>query len=185
VTGLAELIAKGLEILTDLIPRLKLVPRTCRAVVWILGFRPRALYGLLVIWPVFETVEDADLREDATRFQPTVLWTKDGHEVAVGSVLTWAIEDPVTVHETINDVQGWVEEKTESVLPELVGAYTLSELQRKAAGAADGKWALNQHLLVKAKKLLEPKGIRAIDARVSFTSRTRVFRLLGDPAVVE
>ncbi len=173
-----SLLAKGLEIITSFLPRPMLVPKTQRAVVWILGFAPRSLYGLLIIWPLVETVETADLREEATPFEPTVLWTKDGQEVSIGAVLTWAIADPRAAHGRVGDLTEWIGEKVESILPRIVGTYTLVELQRKAAGGEGREWALDRHLLVEAEKMLSPYGVKAISARVNFTARTKVYRVI-------
>lgn len=178
MTGLGQILGQVLEILTDLIPRPVYVPRCQRGAVWFLWWGPWSVYGPLIVWPICMELETIDVREDATVFEPTVLWTKDGREVAVGAVLTWAVGDAKVALDTVNDITSFVGEKLESVLPTLVGQYDLEELQRKAAGGEGREWALNRHLLSATVALLEPYGIRVIDARVNFTSRARVFRLL-------
>lgn len=163
------------------LPRPLYVPRFEAVVRWTLGRNPRVFSGC-VLWhvPLLQEYERIDLRADATEFPPVVLWTKNGEEVALGMVIVWRVGDPLRCAEQVNGLGYLVAKVGESVLPELVGSFTLEELRRKAAGGEGREWGVNAHLERKLAAAFAEYGITVDRARVNFTSsRVRAFKLIG------
>lgn len=178
--SLFDLIAKLLEYLVVWVPRPLLVAKYEAVIRWMTGHNPTRIYGLTWWMPLIHQIERIDLRIDATEFEPKVLWTRDGKEVAIGMVIAWRVCDPVRCAETVNGLGTLVSRLGESVLPELVGQFTLEQLKRKAAGGEGREWAFDQHLRTALDRLFEPYGIEVASARVNFTSdRVRTFKLIG------
>lgn len=175
-----DLIARLFEYLVVWVPRPLLVPPIQSCVRWTLGNEPVRLYGLSWWMPLIHQIEHIDLRVDATEFEPKVLWTRDGKEAAIGMVIVWRVADPVLCARTVNGLGELVSRLGESVLPELVGRFSLEELKSKAAGGAGREWAFDTHLRKSLGECFAPYGIAIESARVNFTSeRVRCFKIIG------
>lgn len=180
MTGVFELFAKFLEYATAWLPRPVMVPRFQVLVRWTLRGAPRECQGLTWIVPLVHHYEQVDMRTNAVEFEPKILWTKDGREAAVGMVVLWRIASALKCCETIDGLGEIVGRVGESVLPELVGEFTLEELKRKAAGGEGREWGFDQHLRRALGQVFEPYGITVDRARLNFTSdRVRTFKLIG------
>lgn len=178
--SLLELLAHFLEQLFCWLPRPLYCPKYEAIVMWTGKRDPTVKQGLMLYIPLFQDHERIDLREFPTEFEPKVLWTKDGKEVAVGMVVLWHVLDPLHCGERMAEVNNLVSKIGESILPELVGRFTLDEFKRKAAGGEGREWAFDQHLKTALNQLLEYYGIIADKARLNFTSdRVRTFKLIG------
>lgn len=174
---LAELLKAALSWL----PRPLYAPRFEAVVRWTFGRNPRTFSGC-VLWhvPLFQDFERIDLRVDATEFEAKVLWTADGREVAVGMVIVWRVADALRCAERVNGLGYLVAKVGESVLPELIGSFTLEDLKRKVAGGEGREWGINAHLERKLSAAFAEYGIAVDRARVNFTSdRVRSFKLIG------
>ncbi len=178
--GLFDLLAQFLQYLVSWVPRPILVPEFMACVRWTLGRQPELVTAWGIEIPLIHHIERCDLRWDATEYEPKILWTKDGHEVALGMVIMWKITDPLLCASSVNDLHAFAQEIGESILPEIVGRYTLAEFKSKAAGGEEGQWALNTHLTRNAKKLFSQYGVEIDYARVNFTSdRVRTLKHIG------
>ena len=170
-----------LRVLVSWLPRPVYVSRREALVRWTLGREPRLFSGAVACYvPLFQEIERIDLRVDPAEFEPKVLWTRDGREVAVGMVIVWRVGDPLRCATLVNGLGYLVSRLGESVLPELVGSFTLEELKRKAAGGEGREWGINAHLERKLRAKFEPYGITVDEACVNFMSdRVRTFKLIG------
>lgn len=177
---LLDLIAKFLEYLVVWVPRPVLVPKFEALVRWTLARDPRVLRGFVWYVPLIHTVERIDQRAQATEFEPKVLWTRDGREVAIGMAVVWRVDEPVVCAERVDGLGLLVSKLGESVLPEVVAALTLEELKRKAAGGEGREWGINAHLERRLATVFEEYGIVIDKARVNFTSgEVRTIKLIG------
>ncbi len=178
---LFELLARFLEYLFVWFPRPILVSKYEALVRWKLGNPGQLIRGRLTWWmPLIHNIEQIDLRIDATEFEPKVLWTKDGKEVALGMVIAWKVGDPLVCAENVNGLNDLVTKLGESVLPELVGRFSLDDLKRKAAGGEGKEWAFDQHLVTALTSLFKPYGIEVVQARINFTSdKVRTFKVIS------
>ena len=121
-----------------------------------------------------------DTRAQASEFEPKVLWTRDGCEVAIGMVIVWRVDDPLRCAENVDGLNLLVSKLGEAVLPELVGSFTLDEMKRKAAGGEGREWGINAHLEKRLMAKFEKYGIVIDEACVNFSSdRVRTFKLIG------
>jgi len=181
MADLFALLSRFIEYLFCWLPRPVYVSRIATAVRWTFGHAPRTFSGKIFwIVPLFQSYEELDLRADAVVFPPRVYWTKDGKEAAVGMVVVWRIGDAVRCAETVNGLNDMVRELGSTVLPELVGDFTLDELKRKAAGGEGRERGFNHHLTRKLGALLMPYGIAVDEAQLNFTSdRVRTFQLIS------
>jgi regulator of protease activity HflC (stomatin/prohibitin superfamily) len=178
-----DLIAKLLEAAFAWLPRPVLVPRIESMVRWTLSRPPTLQAGLVWIIPLIHHYEIVDLRSYCYEFEPKVLWTRDGKEVAVGMAVLWRVDDPVKFGSSLDDPVQIVNRLGESVLPELVGGFTLDELKRKAAGGSGREWAFDTHLRKALGTAFEPYGIVVEMARLNFTSdKVRTLKLIGSQA---
>lgn len=180
MTGVFELLAKFLEYTTAWLPRPILVPRFEALVVWTLRGAPRLRQGLVWIVPLVHHTERVDTRSNAVEFEPKILWTKDGREAAVGMVVLWRVADVLKCCEAVDGLADLVSRVGESVLPELVGRFTLEDLKRKAAGGEGKEWGFDTHLRTALAAVFDDYGIAVDRARLNFTSdRVRTLKLIG------
>jgi regulator of protease activity HflC (stomatin/prohibitin superfamily) len=180
VTSLFDLLSKLLEGLFAWLPRPMLVPRFRAMARWTLGREPVLKGGLVWIVPLVHEFEQVDLRVNACEFEPKVLWTRDGREVAAGMVVMWRVADPLLLCRSVDGLGALVSKVGESVLPELVGRFDLADLKRKAAGGEGREWGFDQHLCTELDKVFLPYGITVETARLNFTSdRVRTLKLIG------
>jgi regulator of protease activity HflC (stomatin/prohibitin superfamily) len=181
VTSLFDLLARLLEGAFAWLPRPRVVPQFEALVRWTLDHPPVLVRGLVWVVPLVHRTETADLRQWGTDFEPKILWTRDGREVAIGMAVVWHVADPLTFCTTISGgVDGIVARVGETVLPELVGQFDLLDLKRKAAGGEAREWGLDTHLRRDLQGVLGPYGIVVDRARVNFTSdRVRTLKLIG------
>ncbi len=182
--SLLDVLAQLLQYLTCWLPRPIIAPAGIKAVVrWRLSLDPRVLYGFVVVIPLIDKWEEIDLRFDPTEFEPVVVWTRNGRDVAVGMVIVWRVGDPLLCARRVNDLTRLVSKLGESLLPELVGEFDLEDFKRKAAGGEGRQWSLNAHLTTRARSLLIPYGIEVEQVRSNFTTeRVRTFKLIGATA---
>ena len=165
------------------LPRPELVPRFEAMVRWTLAGPPKLIGGLVWIIPLIHRYERMDLRGNAYEFEPKILWTRDGREVAVGMVVVWRVVDPLLLCTMVDDLGLIVSKLGESVLPELVGEFDLEALKRKAAGGEGREWGFDQHLRRALSAVFESYGITVDRARLNFTSdRVRTLKLIGSAA---
>lgn len=180
MSGLLDLLAKFLEHAFSWLPRPEMVPRTQALIRWTFKKAPVNLHGIVWIIPLFHAYEKIDLRAEACEFEPKVLWTKDGHEAAVGMTVIWKVSDPLLLCETVDDIDNLVSKIGEAVLPELVGKWPLADLKRKATGGEEREWGFDTHLKRALETILNPYGITVELARLNFTSdRVRTFKLIS------
>jgi regulator of protease activity HflC (stomatin/prohibitin superfamily) len=180
VTSLFDLLSRLLEGLFAWLPRPVLVPQFRAMARWTLARPPMLKSGLVWVVPLVHEYELVDLRVNACEFEPKVLWTKDGREVAVGMLVMWRVSDPLLLCRGVDGMRGLVSRVGESVLPELVGRFDLEALKRKAAGGAAGEWGFDEHLRIELDKVFAPYGITVETARLNFTSdRVRTYKLIG------
>lgn len=169
--GLFDLLAQFVQALFVWLPRPFLVPPTRAHVRWTLGREGYLVtrWGLHV--PLIHSREEIDIRADALECEPKVLWTSDGHAVAVGIALVYHVSDPLTVAVQINGLDLFTAKLAESVLPEFVGTYTLDEFKRRCAGKGEkpGEWGANALLRARLRARFEKYGIEIDDAFVNFT----------------
>ena len=178
--SLLELLARFIEYLFVWFPRPIYTPRFEASVVWTGRREPVLKQGLWAFVPLFQQTERVDLRDQATEFEPKVLWTKDGREAAVGMVVVWHVADALVCCKTVDSLGSLMSKLGESVLPELVGKFALEELKRKAAGGEGRGWGFDAHLRLALTQAFEPYGIAVRVARLNFTSdRVRTFKLIG------
>ena len=178
---LLELLARFLEYLFCWFPRPVYVSKVEAAVRWTLGRPPVLFTGtVFLLVPLFQQYEMMDLRADAVVFPPRTYWTKDLKEATVGMVVVWRVSDPVLCATTVNGLNDMVKELGATVLPELVGDFTLDELKRKAAGGEGRERGFSFHLQRKLAALLAPYGLAVDAAQLNFTAdRTRTFLLVS------
>lgn len=183
MTSLLDLLSRLLEALFAWLPRPELVPRTDALVRWTLDRPPVLKRGLVWIVPLIHHTERVDLRVNACEFEPKILWTKDGREVAVGMVVLWRVTDALRLCAEVDDLHLLVSKVGESVLPQLVGEMDLEDMKRKAAGGEGREWAFDAQLRTRLKNIFEPFGIAVDTARLNFTSdRVRTLKLIGGQA---
>lgn len=178
--NLLEMLAKVIELLVAWIPRPVLVPQYEILIRWTLAKDPKALRGLVWVTPLIHSVERIDLRANGEDFEPKILWTKDGKEAAVGMAVVWRVTDPLLCCQTVDSLPTIVSRIGESVLPELVGAFSLEELRRKAAGGEGREWGFDAHLRRALSATFAPYGITVDMARLNFTGdRVRTLKIIG------
>lgn len=184
MTSLLDLLSRLLEGAFAWLPRPVLVPRFTGLVRWTLANEPVLKRGLVWIVPLIHTYERADQRAYGTEFEPKILWTRDGREVAIGMAVVWHVEDALLFCTTIaSGVDALVARVGETVLPELVGRFDMADLKRKAAGGEAREWAFDAHLATALGKVFAPYGIVVDTARLNFTSdRVRTLKLIGGDA---
>jgi len=178
--NLLELLARFVEYLFVWFPRPVYTPQYEASVVWTGRRDPVVKTGLWAFVPLFQATERVDLRDQATEFEPKVLWTRDGREAAVGMVVVWNVADPLVCCRRVDALGTMVSKLGESVLPELVGKFDLAELKRKAAGGEGREWGFDAHLRLALTQALDTYGLAVSVARLNFTSdRVRTFKLIG------
>lgn len=179
--NLFELFARLLEFLVVWVPRPVYVPKTDAVGRWTFGRDVTVFTGKLIWYvPLFQQMERVDLRADAMEFEPKVLWTKDGKEAAIGMTVVYRVADPTKCFTTVNGLSMLMARVGESVLPELVGSFTLDELKRKASGGEGREWGFDVHLRRALNTTFADYGISVDRARLNFTSdRVRTFKIIG------
>lgn len=179
MSSVFDLIARLIEGLFVWLPRPDLVPQFEVMIRWTLERDPVVKTGLVWIIPLIHRWEKVDLRRYAFEFEPKVLWTKDGKEVAIGMLVLWRVEDPLTFCKSLDDPEQIVSRMGEAVLPELVGAFALEDLKRKAAGGEGRQWGFDTHLLKALASAFAPYGIVVEKARLNFTSdKVRTLKII-------
>jgi hypothetical protein len=178
--GLFDLLANLLQYLVVWVPRPFLVNPTQAYVRWTLGGAPKLVKGWGLNIPLIHQSERMDVRTDACECEPKNLWTKDGFVIALGIAFSWRISDPLRVASRINDLHTFTARMAESVLPELVGTYTLADFKRRCAGGEGRQWGANALLRTKLQGLFDDYGISIDEAYVNFTDdKVQTIKLIG------